>query len=214
MDKVCFIFDMNGTLLNDLAAMHSIVCKVFESFGKKGPSLPEYRRFAGYHEYWPLYKKQGFKNSDKNKINKTFRKIFNSEYPMLAKPFGDAQATIKKFRKMDCSVGIVSNQGKKSLDYKIGLCGLANLIDVGISRDDVKMTKPKPESLILAFEKLGISAKDGIYVGDQAVDVKMARNAGTFSVAVSRSGSYDTKNMIKNSKPDRIIAKLSSLLKL
>ncbi|MBI4177367.1 MAG: HAD family hydrolase [Candidatus Aenigmarchaeota archaeon] len=214
MQKTCCVFDMNGTLLDDLGTMHSILCETFESLGKKRPALAEYRRFAGYSDYWPLYEKHGFQKSDKGHADETFRKIFDAKYPGSVKLFDDVRDTMEKLRASGFVVAIVSSQGRKSVESKIKKCGLAGLIDVAVSRDDVKHTKPSAEPLLLAIRKLGVPPERVICVGDQAADLQMARNAGVFSVAVSRRGSYDTRETLAKAKPDIMINKLSNILRL
>ena len=52
-----------------------------------------------------------------------------------------------------------------------------HLIDVIVGVENVEKTKPHPEGLFLALEKLGLEGKEVFYVGDSHVDAKASENA-------------------------------------
>ena len=57
-------------------------------------------------------------------------------------------------------------------------------VRVAVYADDVEHGKPHPEALLRALDELGLAAADTVYVGDTAVDLEMARAAGSTFVAV------------------------------
>lgn len=46
-----------------------------------------------------------------------------------------------------------------------------------ITKDHVKETKPSPEGLMLALEKLNLTASEVLYIGDTKHDILAARRA-------------------------------------
>ncbi len=211
--KTCVVFDLNGTLIDDLAVSYGSVCDVFQKFGRKKPGLAEYRRLIG-PDYWVVYKKHGFRPPERKCVDETFRKIFYCRRFRRSRLFGDSIPVIKGLKRRGVVMGVVSNQRRKNLREYMARYGLEKFIDVYVGRDEVKHPKPSKESLLLAFEKLGIPSGQGIYVGDQTQDIRMARSAGVLAVAVSRKGSYHTRGMLDKSKPDVMVRSLSKLLSL
>ena len=51
--------------------------------------------------------------------------------------------------------------------------------------DDVTHTKPSPEPILFACNKIGCEPQTAIYVGDHSRDIASGRSAGTVTIAVS-----------------------------
>jgi len=76
-----------------------------------------------------------------------------------------------------------------------------------ITRRDVKASKPSPEGLMMISSSMKIDAKDMIYVGDTAVDVRAAKAAGCIS-AVVLSG-MGLRQHLEKENPDFIFNDLN-----
>jgi len=63
----------------------------------------------------------------------------------------------------------------------------------------------KDEILSRLFEKMGVSPKEAIYVGDRFSDIEFARKAGCVAVAIHNKCSFSTLDRIKKEKPDFIV---------
>ncbi len=61
---------------------------------------------------------------------------------------------------------------------------LAGLFSAVITRDDVRRLKPHPMPVLKAAEKLGVSPRQCVMVGDTEVDVRAAKAAGALAVGV------------------------------
>jgi pyrophosphatase PpaX len=61
---------------------------------------------------------------------------------------------------------------------------LDDAFDVVIGCDDVTHSKPHPEPVLKAVEKLGVAAKDTVFVGDSRHDMESGRAAGVKTAAV------------------------------
>ncbi|MAR00997.1 MAG: phosphoglycolate phosphatase [Oceanospirillaceae bacterium] len=77
--------------------------------------------------------------------------------------------------------GIVTNKPRLYTEMLMPRLGLAP--DVLICPDDVSRSKPSPEGLLLAAEKLAVDAAECWYVGDHLRDVEAANNAGMTAIA-------------------------------
>ncbi|MHB1008565.1 MAG: HAD family hydrolase [Propionibacteriaceae bacterium] len=79
--------------------------------------------------------------------------------------------------------GVVTSKRRQPAEWAIELCGLDVPLLVG--HEDVPAHKPDPRPLLRGLELLGADPQHAVYVGDAAVDVIAARNAGLPTVAVT-----------------------------
>ena len=80
-------------------------------------------------------------------------------------------------------IGVVTSKRRPPAEWAIRLCGLD--IPLLVGHEDVPAHKPDPRPLLRGLELLGATAEEAVYVGDAAVDVIAARNAGLPAVAVT-----------------------------
>jgi len=74
--------------------------------------------------------------------------------------------------------GLVSNAGKAALKKALERFDLTNLLEVIVSRNDVRMLKPSGEGIDLALNQLGVTKGSGLYIGDSLDDILASKEAG------------------------------------
>lgn len=86
-------------------------------------------------------------------------------------------------------------------------------IDLIITQQDLKFTKPHPEGLNKAMKNLGLNPKETIFVGDLPHDIQAGKRAGTMTVAVVnfKGIEKEKKMVLKRFRPDFIINHISEL---
>ncbi|MHA1212922.1 MAG: HAD family hydrolase [Candidatus Heimdallarchaeota archaeon] len=89
-------------------------------------------------------------------------------------------------------------------------------IDVIITQQDLKYTKPHPFGLNKAMEALGLTPEETIFVGDLPHDIQAGKRAGTLTCAVVnfRGAERSKKKILQQFKPDFIINHVKDLPKL
>ncbi len=80
--------------------------------------------------------------------------------------------------------------------------GLTDRFVAIIGGDDLRTRKPDPEGLLRIGAEAGVTPRETVLVGDSAVDIQTARNAGALSVGVLWG--YDREGVIRES-PDCLI---------
>jgi HAD superfamily hydrolase (TIGR01509 family) len=98
-----------------------------------------------------------------------------------------ARRGLRRLQRHGVRLGIVTASTRAVVGPAIPRLNLDGVFEVAICSDDVARTKPAPEGLLLALERLGVPAADALYVGDTPTDLEMARAAGTPFVAVGRT---------------------------
>lgn len=79
--------------------------------------------------------------------------------------------------------GIVTNKPARFTHRLLEQMGLSTDCACTICPDDVKNTKPDPESLLLAASRLDTDPTQCVYIGDHARDIEAGRRASMFTIA-------------------------------
>lgn len=98
-----------------------------------------------------------------------------------------ALETMAELRGRGLLVAVVSNIGRIALEPAVERFGLADSLDLVLTRDDVRFMKPDGEGLHRCLERLGVVAAQALFVGDSRTDVLAARDAGV-RVAIITGG--------------------------
>ncbi len=84
-------------------------------------------------------------------------------------------------------LGLVTNIGRKGVEWAVTNLCLNRLFDVVVTRNDVELLKPSGEGIKMALGRLGASSANALFVGDSVSDVLAAKDAGV-RVAVVQGG--------------------------
>ena len=84
-------------------------------------------------------------------------------------------------------------------------------VDVVVAREDTERHKPEPDPLLLAVERLGGDAAEAAYVGDSPFDIRAAKAAGVFAVAVGWGGIHPDERLLAE-EPDAFVQTPEELL--
>lgn len=82
-------------------------------------------------------------------------------------------------------MAIATSKRRQPAEWALQLCGLDGLAPLLVTHEDVDEHKPSPRPLLLALERMQANPEEAVYVGDAAVDVIAARNAGMQAIAVT-----------------------------
>lgn len=86
-------------------------------------------------------------------------------------------------------LGIVTNNSTAEQIEKLNALNIADFFDVVVISEDVGVTKPDPKIFTIALERIGASARDTVFVGDNwANDIVGAVNVGMAAVWLDRDG--------------------------
>jgi pyrophosphatase PpaX len=101
-------------------------------------------------------------------------------------------------------LGVVSAKRRETIELAFRTVPLGHLFDVVVGGDETERHKPQPEPLLLAAERLRVDPKSCAYVGDSPFDVRAAKAAGMFSVAVTWGGIH-TRERLEHEEPGAIV---------
>lgn len=103
------------------------------------------------------------------------------------KPFPDALDFLKFLKQKNIPVAIVSDMTTKIQIEKINKLGVSNLINFLVTSEDVGVEKPHPKIFETAMQKLNMSPKECIMIGDSfEKDIIGAQKLGIKSFLVEQ----------------------------
>jgi phosphoglycolate phosphatase len=92
--------------------------------------------------------------------------------------FADAGEALPALRAAGVALGVCTNKPTELSWQVLRAVGLGDAISVVRGRDATRHPKPDPRHLLETVEELGLSAGSVLYVGDNPIDVAVARACG------------------------------------
>ncbi|MBT1703763.1 HAD family hydrolase [Chryseosolibacter indicus] len=193
-----FIFDMNGTMINDMHYHELAWYKVIvEELG--APLTQEELKHQLYGKNEELFErvfgatKFTKEEVDSHSLRKELR--YREEFlPYLKLIDGlDTFLTRAKSEKIKLAIGTAAIVG--NVDYVLDNLNLRNLFSVIIGPDDVAVSKPHPEVFLKAAQGLKVMPEECVVFEDSPKGIEAARRAGMKAVGVA---SYHTADELQN----------------
>jgi phosphoglycolate phosphatase-like HAD superfamily hydrolase len=101
-------------------------------------------------------------------------------------PLEGARELIDELKELGTTVVLASSAREEELDHYLDLLGVRDLADAWTTSADVDATKPAPDLIGAALEKVG--GEEGTLVGDTPWDCRAAADAGIPTIAVLTGG--------------------------
>ncbi len=204
------IWDLNGTLVDDLHISHKATCAVIQSLrpvqlASRGlPTLHEYRELLK-GEIIAMYHKYGvpeFVNlNDTDSIR--CHRYHNSGYvPALR---DHAHQALQGLQDSGIQQAIVSSEGKHTFAHIMGVVGfrIKHMIS---PRDWFGGCCPKDEQVLQLAQLHDVPMQKVVYIGDTASDVEMARRVGALSIGLVHETAYGLESHVIEARPSAMIS--------
>jgi pyrophosphatase PpaX len=101
-------------------------------------------------------------------------------------------------------LGVVTAKRRSTVELAFASVPVAHLFETVVGGDETEKHKPNPEPLLLAAERMGVAPTDCSYVGDSPFDIRAAKAAGMFAVAVTWGRIHD-RSKLEREQPDAIV---------
>ena len=108
-------------------------------------------------------------------------------------------------------LGIVTAKRRSTVDLAFARVPISHLFETVVGGDETERHKPDPEPLLLGAERLGADPAETAYVGDSPFDIRAAKAAGMFAVAVTWGRIHD-RGRLEAEQPNVIVDTAEELL--
>ncbi len=210
----CFMFDLDGTLLNTLESIRYNVNYILQKHGIEPISSEDCRKFVGGGAKklmsLTLDKRAVFDEERREKIFLEFFDYYNAHSDYLAQPYSGIRELISELISRGLVLAVVSNKPQRAAELAVEKFFPNSFKAVSGGRDGVPL-KPDPTEPLSVLKKLGISPNECVYIGDSEVDMMTGKNMGAEKTVGVSWGFRDTNVLYKSgadivvSRPDEII---------
>lgn len=104
----------------------------------------------------------------------------------MTQPLEGARELIADLKRQGRKVVLASSAKPQEVEHYLDVLDARELADDWTTAGDVEQTKPEPDLVLAALDKLG--TRDAVMIGDTPWDVEAARRAGIETVAVLTGG--------------------------
>ncbi|MFI5412376.1 MAG: HAD family hydrolase [Candidatus Micrarchaeales archaeon] len=113
--------------------------------------------------------------------------------------FPFAKEAVQNFKNSRYTVGIFTNASRATVKRDLAPIGLENFTYI-VTEEDVQNKKPDGEGIKRPIQDMGLQPHEAMYIGDSAIDVSAARDAGCISTVVLTG--MGTRNYLETREPD------------
>jgi HAD superfamily hydrolase (TIGR01509 family) len=119
------------------------------------------------------------------------KEIFFNEYLPQLQPNPGAKELIQKFRELGLSIAVATSASEDEVKALLKVCRSEELIPHKISRSDAGSSKPSPNVIQVALDKLKTYPGETLMLGDTPYDIEAALKEGVQTVAFRCGGWTD-----------------------
>lgn len=208
-------FDLDGTLVEshiDFVRMKERVIAYLSSQGIEGGFTPRQTNVEILTRAEEIYKEGEVLDGQWKEILDKIGQIMDAvemDSVMLATPIDGSRQTLVAMREADVGSGVVTRSCRAYALAVMERCGLMELVDAAIARNDVSKPKPDPEQLFLLAKLLGIDVSQIVVVGDTLMDFQFAKNAGVRFVGVLTG--FATEDVFRSAGCSVILSSVAQL---
>ena len=199
MSYKAFLFDLNGTMIDDMPYHIKAWYNILNDLGAN-ISMERMKEecYGKNHELLERVFPKRFTDEEKNKMS--FEK--EKQYQQAFKPHLQLLPGLKEFLQESYIAGIKMAIGSAAImfniDFVLDNLGIRKYFDALISADDVQHSKPDPETYLNCAEKLNIEASECLVFEDAPKGVESALNAGMKTYVITRMHAKEEFNCYSN----------------
>lgn len=211
MPVKAIIFDVSGTLLNDIYAVWKATSDAYVALERD-----EFRTLEEFKEKFRLplpefHLANGIPPHLLDIVDRNFREVY-PQYASTVGIFPEVEEVLRELRQRKVALGVASNIPTLFLREHLENFNIYGYFDVVTGQEDCDEQKPSPKPIVTTLEKLGARPQEAMYVGDMEEDMIAGKRANTFTAAIVRKESYHPHWRLERQKPDFFIMSLRELL--
>jgi HAD superfamily hydrolase (TIGR01549 family) len=199
------LFDWDGTLLDSAEATYRCYHRIFASFSITFDRDLFMRTY--YPDWHRTYEDLGLAREHWDRADAHWNVLYAEEPPDLIAGALDA---LRRIHDSGRTLGIVTSGTRDRVLADLDRHGIADLFEVVVCAGDTPERKPHPEPLRFALRRMEVAPGEAAYVGDSPDDIKMARAASVYSIAIP--GGFPTRDALLASEPDIVATDLAAAL--
>ena len=186
MKYTTIVFDCDGTLLDTLTDLHSVVNYVLRAHDLPERSVPEVKAALGNGVAHLMRQSlpASISEAEFNTYLDEFKAYYGEHLQDYTTPYPGMLDVLDILRAKGYKLAIVSNKIQEGIT-PLNKEYFGDRLPVAIGERPGLQRKPAPDMVLQALKELGSTQSESIYIGDSEVDVATAKNSGLLCIGVT-----------------------------
>lgn len=186
MNYKAFLFDLNGTMVNDMPyhvnAWHRILNELGADISMEQMKLECYGK---NHELLERIFPGRFSLEEKNRMSLEKEKQYQKEFRPRLQLIKGLDSFLQQSSVAGIKMAIGSAAIMYNIDFVLDELDIRHYFDILVSADNVTDSKPNPETWLQCADKIGVSPDECLVFEDSIKGVESAMNAGMDCVVIT-----------------------------
>ena len=178
MKYKAFLFDLNGTMINDVSFHISAWYRILNELGAHiSMERAKQECYGKNQELLERVLPNRFSREEKDKISQEKERQYQEEFKPHLKLISGLEKFLKQSKNAGVKMAIGSAAIQSNIDFVLDGLEIRYYFDAIVGADDVMHSKPDPETYIQCASRLGIAVKDCLVFEDGPKGVESAERA-------------------------------------
>ena len=185
--KRAFIFDMDGTIVDNMAFHTRSWVTFFERRGHAIDPDEFFRATAGRQgrEIIRTYVGEHLTDEETRSLNEEKESVYRELYQPHLRTVDGFDGLVEEARKHGVALAVATSAPTANIEFTLDGLDLRRHFDVIVGAADVARGKPEPDGFLLAARRCGADPADCIVFEDAPLGVEAARRAGMRCVVLT-----------------------------
>jgi HAD superfamily hydrolase (TIGR01509 family) len=181
-----FLFDMNGTMINDMQYHISAWHRILNEFGAGiGVERMKAECYGKNNELIERILPGRFTEEEKDKLSLEKESQYQRDFRPRLKLVNGLDRFLRESREGGVKFAIGSAAIRSNIDFVLDGLNIRNYFDAIVTADDVTRSKPDPETWLKCANALRLSVGDCLVFEDSPKGAQSALNAGMKCIIVT-----------------------------
>lgn len=190
------LFDIDGTLLDSNDAHAHAWLDALRGHGRDVPfDLVRQKIGMGGDKLLMDVARIDNESAEGKSLSERRAAIFKALYLSDLAPLRGGRALVERLRAKGIKTAVVTSASSSDLADLLRVAAVAGLFDVMITADDADNSKPDPDLVKAALDKLGVGPREVVMIGDTPYDIVSAGRAGVSTIAVRSGGGWSDREL-------------------
>jgi len=187
LSKRAFLFDMDGTIVDNMAYHSASWAQFFQRRGRTIDEADFFRRTAGRHgrEILRDWLRHDLSDAECDACSAEKEEIYRTLYAPHRRPVAGFDRFIARAQVNGIALAVGTAAPEANVRFTLDGLGLRGHFDAVVGAADVRHGKPAPDVFELAAKRCGALPQDCIVFEDAPLGVEAARRAGMRCVVLT-----------------------------
>ncbi|NPB05557.1 MAG: HAD-IA family hydrolase [Aquificae bacterium] len=203
------VFDLDGTLIDTAPDLYAAFCDTAAEYGLKPPPYEEFCRHIGGGAYGflePFFPKELLEEALQR-----LRRHYLEKYAFKnSRPYEGIYEVLETLKGEGYKLAVATNKITEGALRVLKAARMDRYFDLVVGRDLPPAHKPDPAHVLFLTERLGVSPRKTLVVGDRSDDVLAAKGAG----ALSAYALWGYAEPLDGTRPDFLLKRPKEVLSL